>query len=243
MANKDDGSLFDKQSNGGSELPAAATCSAQEPHSNGAPTIRDLRQFAGRIANDHDRELVQHAADLIEVLGKRAPPSAGGTITAEDDLRRAEKLTWECSGSAFMAGENSNAYDRKTIYEKLCAIGNLIASARGELSAQSSVAPMSDEDLERRLLEAERAAISWWRAAAPYATPEALKEALSTRSATQAIYAECEALARKKSVFSPAEDPDDNEYWRGYAKGREEAAEEIRMHASAAPSTKEGQRG
>ena len=42
------------------------------------------------------------------------------------------------------------------------------------------------------------------------------------------ILEEAATAAEKKSTYDPPEDVDDAEYWRGYAKGREEAGTEIR---------------
>ena len=42
----------------------------------GEATVRDLRALSHILAGSDDRELVQHAADLIEVLAKPTAPSA-----------------------------------------------------------------------------------------------------------------------------------------------------------------------
>jgi hypothetical protein len=39
-------------------------------HALPGQTVKDLRGYAGRIQDADDRELVQHAADLLEVLAK-----------------------------------------------------------------------------------------------------------------------------------------------------------------------------
>lgn len=74
------------------------------------------------------------------------------------DLKEAEEKVWECTGTAFLAGEKCNPDDRQVVYKKLCAVGNLIASAREELSTPSAREPTKVDDILIRLgeLEAER---------------------------------------------------------------------------------------
>ena len=49
----------------------------------GEATVRDLRALSHILAGSDDRELVQHAADLIEVLAKPTAPSASDARDAE----------------------------------------------------------------------------------------------------------------------------------------------------------------
>lgn len=58
-------------------------------------TVVDLRLLAGNTKDDADRELLQHAADLIEVLSKRAPSSIGGKTLDEYDTPVCDK--WKIS--------------------------------------------------------------------------------------------------------------------------------------------------
>ena len=64
----------------------------QQARPRGELTVRDLRIFACRILNDHDRELLQHAADLIEVLSRSAIESSDTAKVVRDNLPYLENL-------------------------------------------------------------------------------------------------------------------------------------------------------
>jgi hypothetical protein len=64
----------------GSAVPFSGTDKLQ-------PTLLDLRHFAAKIADHDDRELVQHAADMLEVLWKRpAEPDAWLVVATREDV-------------------------------------------------------------------------------------------------------------------------------------------------------------
>lgn len=52
-----------------------------------AKTVKDLRALAAPLASAEQRELLQHAADVIEVLSKSLPPEAGSSSDAKDAAR------------------------------------------------------------------------------------------------------------------------------------------------------------
>lgn len=58
----------------GSDPKGGMALSILDAEPRGMTTVRDLRRFACMIENPDDRELVQHAADMIEVLSKSTTP-------------------------------------------------------------------------------------------------------------------------------------------------------------------------
>lgn len=59
--------LHDKDYRGG---PVYTGTQSSDKRDGFAATVRDLRKIGGITLDDDDRELIQHAADLIEVLAK-----------------------------------------------------------------------------------------------------------------------------------------------------------------------------
>ena len=82
----------------------------------GEATVRDLRHYAARIKDSDDRELVQHAADMLEIAFRTAAtlreasalPSATQRIQVDPEVMEwAEEVTEAASttGEMIMAAE------------------------------------------------------------------------------------------------------------------------------------------
>ena len=57
------------------EVKSGTEWMASQAPTRGEGTLRDLRRYAGKVADPDDRELVQHAADMLEVALRSTTPA------------------------------------------------------------------------------------------------------------------------------------------------------------------------
>lgn len=152
-------------------------------------------------------------------------PSHGGQSTELDDV-----LAWADGVRGVLGTEHAG---------KVTAREARIAAAIAEAFAPSS----TGEHPDSIALQAWQSAFGTTQLTHAKARLE-VAEAKCAQSATtrREIVEECAALAAKKSEYFAPEDPDDAEYWRGYAKGREEAAQEI-LSSATESNAKENKHG